>query len=381
MRIRFKFAALTFLVVASCSTVGAAECRNHEVYEHNQVRALYYYALLTEAADTGMLPRWACEVSGQVGLSAPAVYQTDAANTDWNSFAERPVPACADGTPLPCIRPLKGDELQEGMYQWTDIVARFRGLGRHIGVYEPSDGGPAYIVCDSEEWHAFVLVELAAFGLSIDDGDLRQWIVRPMVWVVETTLMIDEALETVTLQKNSELSDAEYPETVTAIRGTRPNRLSQWGATVNELRGKSCVFDLMIEVAGGFMGEGHSSYAVTGHSLGGAVAQHVAQHYSRSGASSEFRAFAFNALGIDAQADAETLQSFFIEGDPVPAAGGIFSRVQAGRSVRYRPPNTPYWTLVAPPGWKRHGLHSVQSALCDCMSGMGTLTVNPRYRR
>ena len=368
--------------MAACyPTVGTAQCGSHEAHEHNQVRALYYYALLTEAADTGMLPRWACEVPGQVGLGAPAVYQTDAADTDWNSFAERPVPACADGTPLPCIRPLKGDELREGMYQWTDIVGRFRGLGRHIGVYEPSDGGPAYIVCDSEERHAFVLVELAAFGLSIDDGELRQWIVRPMVWVVETTL-IDEALETVTLQKNIELSDAEYPETVTAIRGTRLNRLSQWRATFNELRGRSCVFDLMIEVAGEFMGERHSSYAVTGHSLGGAVAQHVAQHYySRSGASSEFRAFAFNALGIDAQADAETLQSFFIEGDPVSAAGRCISQVQAGRSVRYTPPNTAYWTCVAPPyGGERHGLHSVQSALCDCMSGMGTLTVNPRYR-
>ena len=52
-----------------------------------------------------------------------------------------------------------------------------------------------------------------------------------------------------TLQKTNNLSADPYPETLTAIRGTRADRLSQWRTTLNKLRGKSCGFDLMVKVA------------------------------------------------------------------------------------------------------------------------------------
>ncbi len=160
----------------------------------------------------------------------------------------------------------------------------------------------------------------------------------------------------------------------------RPDRLTQWRATLNRLRSSSCVFDLMVEVAGHFMEEEHSRYAMTGHSLGGAVAQHVGQHYSQSRTSQGFRAFAFNALGTDAQANPAILQSFVIDGDPVPAIGARIGQVQAGRVVRFTPPDSDDWRIPARFSLDRHRLSSVQRALCHCMKGRGALTVNPAYQ-
>ena len=358
----------------------AAECSSYRGDSDTELRALYYYALLAEAADTGTLPRWDCTTSDEARLGAPQIHSpTPAGNTDWNSFAGNPVPSCAFDTPPPCIRRLTSTDLEEGLYGWNDIVLQFRNRGKHIGVYESPFGGPAYIVCDSSPSDVFVLVTLARFGLSSNEDLLRRWVLRPMLWVVDNTVA-DETLDAVTFQKNDVLSNNVFPQTVTAIRGTRPDRLSHWQASLQRFFGSSCVFDLMVKVARGFMGEGHSHYAVTGHSLGGAVAQHVAQRLDGSSTAGRFQAFAFNALGTDGQVDHNVLQSFFIQADPIAAFGNFLSRVQAGRSMCFIPPNTDFWASEAPPYWpERHSLHSVQRALCECMQGMGNLIVDPSY--
>ena len=383
MRETVRIIPLTLILAAACSaTVATAtECSTHIDQNAQKLRELYYYALLTDAADTGALPRWACEVPDRDDLGAPRIHTADTTSTNWNHFAEDSLRQCGFDTGPPCILPLTAADLAGDGERWQQIVDQFGQQGQHVGVYEPPNGGPAHFVCDRDPEDVFALVTLARYQVPVDDdGDLLQLIIRPILWLVETAT-IEEAVETVTLQKTNSLSADRYPETVTAIRGTRPDRLTNWRSTINRLlRGKSCVFDLMVKLSGHFMGVGRSSYAVTGHSLGGAVAQHVAQHYDRERTSRRFRAFAFNALGTDAPADPAILQSFVIDGDPVPAIGARIGQIQAGRSVRYVPPNTNYWRFERPfATLKRHMLPAVQQALCDCMKGMGTLAVNPKY--
>ena len=373
------FGAALFMVVIHSTTATAADCSDLSGHEKDRPRTLYYYALLAEAADTGMLPRWACMPSGGDARGAPKIYKHGVTNRDWNNFADQPLPPCADETP-PCIRRLTTAEFREGMYQWHDIVAEFRNSGRHVGVYESRNGGPAYVVCDNRTLGVMLFMELSEFRVPVDDGDLRPWIVRPIMWMVENTL-IDEAIETVTLRKNNHLSDNAFPEQVTAIRGTRPDRLPQWRATVRQLLGDSCIFRLMARVSGHFAQENTWKYTVTGHSLGGAVAQYIAQHNAANNNDSRFRAFAFNAIGINVQVDPKILQSFYVKGDPVPATGVLIGNVQAGRSVRYSPQDTDEWRIRTPfDRLKRHMLSGVQKALCDCMNGKGTLIVTPEER-
>ena len=265
------------------------------------------------------------------------------------------------------------------MYHWSEIVAAFRHNNMHIGVYEPAGGGPAYVVCDSRRSDIMLFLGLSEFQVPVDDGDLRPRILRPIVWLVENS-MIDEALETVTLRKNNDLSDETFPEQVTAIRGTRPDRLPQWRASVHQLLHGSCVFRFMAHLSRHFMEYGGSNYAVTGHSLGGAVAQYVAQLHTANTRSSYFRAFAFNAIGTNARVNPEFLESFYIREDPVSALGTGLGQLQAGRSVRYTPPDTPNWRIIAPQDrLNRHSLNSVQQAICDCMTGLGSLEVIPEY--
>ena len=364
------------MAVIHSAAATAAECGDFRGHDKYPLRTLYYYALLAEAADSGALPRWACVPSIGDVRGAPVIYKRGETNRDWNDFADQPLPSCDVESP-PCIRRLATGELQEGKYQWYDIVAEFRNTGRHIGVYESRNGGPAYVVCDSRALDVMLFMELSEFRVPVDDTDLRPWIVRPIMWVADNSL-IDEAIETVTLRKDNNLSDRSFPEQVTAIRGTRPDRLSQWSATVRQLLGDSCIFRLMARVSGHFAYESAWNYTVTGHSLGGAVAQYIAQQNATYGNSSNFRAFAFNAIGINVQVDPKILQSFYIEGDPVPATGEIIGNVQAGLSMHYSPQDTDEWRIRTPfDRLKRHMLSSVQQALCDCMNGEGTLNVTP----
>lgn len=213
------FGAVLFMALIQPAAATAADCSDLSGHDKDRPRTLYYYALLAEAADTGVLPRWACVPSGEDVRGAPMIYKSGVTNRDWNNFADTPLPLCTDRT-LPCVRRLAAADFREGMYQWHDIVAEFRNSDRHVGVYESGNGGPAYVVCDSRTLDVMLFMELSEFRVPVDDGDLRPWIVRPVMWVTEN-MLIDEAIETVTLRKNNDLSDETFPEQVTAIRGTR----------------------------------------------------------------------------------------------------------------------------------------------------------------
>lgn len=369
------------LVMMFGGTVVAAQeaCEDLQLHDRDALRGLYYYASLTEAADSGQLPRWTCKALDGRERGAPQIY-ANTGNTDWNSFAEASLPACNDGA-TPCLRQISAGDFEE---HWHSIVRDFQGNGRYVAVYEPTNGGPAYLTCDSEELDVNVFVELSELRIPVDGEDLLGRIFRPVVWFVEDVsravddLSRDE-VETVTLRKTNYLGHTPLPETVTAIRGTRPNRIAQWLASARKLSPfhESCVFDVMVRIADHLAGAEWPNYVVTGHSLGGAVTQYIAGSLGGNGNARDFRAFAFNSYGSDAQADPAILESFQVVGDPVGDIVGVaFFQVQAGRSIRLTPPNDPEWRAL---GATLHLLSSVRKAICDCMNGKGKLTVNPDW--
>ena len=197
-----NLAAALFIMAATAALADKQSCQSRDGHDDELLRKLYYYALLAESAKNGELLPWSCE-SNASSRRPPTLFGSDTDNTDWDRAAADVLSEC--GTP-PCIQRLTTPELKDSIGRWAEIVETFGRQGWHVGVYEPSNGGPAYFVCDKRKLDVMVFIALAELQVPIDDGDLRPRIVRPIVWTVEN-LVIDEALQAVTLMRNNDLSN------------------------------------------------------------------------------------------------------------------------------------------------------------------------------
>ena len=171
--------------------------------------------------------------------------------------------------------------------------------------------------------------------------------------------------------------DAEHAlEDVVAIRGTQfarkiakiLNTARQLNASIQDIIGASCAFNMAaILVRSEHEEFSADKLSVTGHSLGGAVAQFIA--YDRAEHSDlyripDFDAYAFNAIGIKNPLEGvlQDLISFHLEGDLVSELiGPVLGRKQAGIDYRCIPPSD------FDEG--RHGISEIQHALCRCIGG------------
>ena len=298
---------------------------------------MYTYSLLAEAAKTGEIPPWSCKAHWGNAIEPPQLGNGE----NWNNVARKALPVCSEGPP-PCIQHLKMLELEKKWEGgWRTVANKFREEGQYVGAYEPDNGGPSYLVCESSGFDGMLFVGSSELRIWGDDGDLRNvwWLT---VLFFKNTLN-KEGLETVTLQINKNFSDSKLPDKVTAIRGTKLNSMRQIIANFKGWFGTSCVFRLMASIVYNMvLNDEGRKYAVTGHSLGGAAAQYVAKEVSKNEQKEEFLLFAFSSIGIDLSdgrnPDPEILHSFIIEGDlVVEKLGGLFGLIQGGRTVRYYP--------------------------------------------
>ena len=209
-----------------------------------------------------------------------------------------------------------------------------------------------------------------------------------------------EQLGFVELTRVPPLSGSNGIEKMMAIKGTKmPSLLpklfpelrptggvsgEQIMASVNDLMGKSCVFPISAVVVSFYSHDPSISHlSVIGHSLGGAASQYVAKdHASTLGDYSSrdytFRAYAFNAVGLDGTAaanlDLSALHNYYVKDEIVSWLGRYFDRKQIGNTLQYVPPESDMWN---PPGLKeafrRHSLDVVQKSLCECMNRSGSL--------
>ena len=171
-------------------------------------------------------------------------------------------------------------------------------------------------------------------------------------------------------------------ETILGVQGTDFTSMKQWNASIQNLIDTSCIFDFAVEVATHFFGPasvdrfGADRYAIVGHSLGGAVAQHVAQQtdlqsfIARYRAGATFRAYSFNSIGVKSLTPNAPSRS---EIWSVRIAGEIleqlFQRRQFGHIYRYGVPlrQTSVSQQSLPEGIRLHKIDAVQAAICGCL--------------
>ena len=164
---------------------------------------------------------------------------------------------------------------------------------------------------------------------------------------LETT----EEIKVVTLQDDSD--GASF-----GIKGTDMSRIKEWNTSIQNLIMNSCIFDFAVEVSTIFFESGISgeipefrarNYGLVGHSLGGAVAQHVAQEMDlmtviqKHQENAVFRAHSFNSIGVDVGGpeSAERVErrkfvtSVRVAGDFLEELQQQVGRVQIGHLYRY----------------------------------------------
>ena len=359
------------MVTTAAAQQGCASLNGHEKL---LLRQLYYYSLFAEAAyseRTDSVPEWSCG-AGTVAYNPPQ---------GWNNGCSR------EGA---CGHFVRSHEL-EGLYERGDIASDLRKKGWRINVYEPRDGGPAHILCGWQPPDAvifFTWVEQNPIG--VDEASLLTRILVPVFRIYERIPeMLDEELEVKIFEKIDEFSDMDPPygdDAIIAIQGTDRGRLKQILTNLKDLGSNgSCAFEFMAQVVDYYQSDrNRGRFAVTGHSLGGSVAQYVAQQCGGRTASNGFESYAFNAIGLR-ECDGpnpSNLHSFYIDGDILTDFGEIIGRDRGGRAIQYTPPPRRRGASTDEEVWwsdagavKMHLLSTAKRGICNCMDGIGSLTI------
>ena len=357
-------ASVLFLVTATAASATVYSCGDPSL--QYRLQELYAYTLFVEAAENGSLPDWRCMDDNATPVLKPP---------DWDSVR--------DGGRFG-FQPLSGEELT-GL-GWTEIVDSFRTRHLHIGAYEHDRSGRIYMVCDRSPGDVMYFLTWSAIRPNIDNSAIRPFNfvlgVHAVDMVVNANTM--EGLQQVTFHMDEDLLQGDedfYPQTVTAVPGTNFNRTQEVGTSVMDLHERSCLFELMLELAQRVLAQTQEPYAFAGHSLGGSVAQYVAQQVGLW--ETEFKAYAFNGIGLNVHRGRSpmNLDSFYISGDPVVALGASVGRTQGAAIVEYTPPNPTGFQGRLEHTWEVltfwwHRRPGVQQALCDCMNGRGSLRMS-----
>ena len=173
-------------------------------------------------------------------------------------------------------------------------------------------------------------------------------------------------------------------------------RARQVNTTVRQLRGDSCPFNLMPEVAVEFFKDTSCAWkslkidsrpndlAIVGHSLGGAVAQHVANEKDIvdfvpecSGEADTFRAFSFNSICLkDATPNQrqENVVSVRVAGELLEEKATEFNMKQIGHLYRYGLPLPDELNGLR---IKRHRITEVQRQIRLCRCGLRKYQYTP----
>lgn len=200
------------------------------------------------------------------------------------------------------------------------------------------------------------------------------------------------------------LKNADGDE-VLGVRGTEFWRPDQWNGSVSGLIGTSCPFDISVEIAKSFfnletlksvyeeIGLGSVNvgrFGAVGHSLGGAVVQHVTvsegfrdaltileRDISQSSLirdEFDFRAYSYNSLGVREEKvpkrPIDDLTSVRVAGEVLEQIEadleGEYARRQIGQIYRY---STDSISRIEPEGIEFHRMKAAKRAICQCLDG------------
>ena len=284
---------------------------------------------------------------------------------------------------------------------YIDRAARTINLEQtNFDVYTVAWTGETVIVCNDESDPLLSLAGTVRYAWENDKLSLLTKII-----LVSTERFTElEEIEVVELRPE----DSQKPS-LFGIQGTDIIRLwglealeipnpQQMNTSVRQLMGGSCIFNLMPEVAVQFFHDTScdwrwrkrlgllrsgmldspvsrpKDHAIVGHSLGGAVAQHVANQKDLAGVVREctrlgtFRAYSFNSIGLtDATPNyrQENIVSVRIAGEVLEQKAEEFDTSQIGHIYRY---GLPLPDQLDDLRMERHGIAEVQEQirLCRC---------------
>ena len=358
--------------------VRETKCKNLNLEEHlddkKSVLGLYDYAALTEyafersthecanhphrnkeepwhvSADVTFFPLFDDDVD-VINMATEGIVGSIGYSTDNGAY----ILACRrqqSGVPLLGFRIER--VLKTGTYH--TVVTRYNDLEESWYVFEPREGREVVF-----SFQPYIITRRSFFD--------------------DLGYLIGEKIQTQSLRLVTPDADHAVEDAV-AIRGTQfsieiskiLDTAKQINASIQDIIGASCAFDM----AAILVRIGHEMFSadkltVTGHSLGGAVAQFIAYDRAKDPYAyriNDFGAFSFNAIGIKNPLDivVRDLISFHLEGDIVSElVGMVLGREQAGIDFR----------CIPPPSFSegRHGISEIQQALCLCLSGEGRTVV------
>lgn len=320
--------------------------------------SLYLMSLFPETARTGTMPEWNCRnVPEPVNLEDYRIHYKHV--------------------------PVSPAELS-GRYEWAasrdELQTSHRGHQAYVLVRK--DTGTTYIACERDFGDIMVFL---TWSRQADDR-LPEILVPVIEFFIGPeganrlrnaygSRRIDEMIETAEWSYPESLNRGlpKLPERILAIRGTDFPNIPEIRTSLKDILGKSCIFDVMAHVVGRADRREKKRFIVSGHSLGGAVAQYVAQKHAGNNDGGNFCSYAFNAIGLrEPERDMHNLISFVIDGDIVSSIGRGIGRRQGGYMVKYVPPSN--WANRGPIAL--HELASVREDLCECGESRGSLVLD-----
>ncbi len=336
----------------------------------------------------------------EYALVAESAYGQSASNSCLLQTAQRRIQASPHRKLALLLEDVEEIWKPQILERWSDrFIPRPDNMGRYV-----DDDGVTYVTCDYDNINpqlALTWTKLRRTQENGEDSSLVDVILDVVVVVLGNILPSGEELGLVRLTRDPPVGDAA--EELVAIRGTDFTQVPQIMASVNDLLGTSCVFEVAATVVD-YIGDGmpNGRISVVGHSLGGTAAQYIAQDHTqnpwRNPANHEdstgaFGAYSFNAVGLDndhaGNADPSSLHSYVIDGEIVSSwFAGQFGRTQAGSVIRYLPQDswppigevefieTAFLRGEAPEAVRRHRLPAVQKGLCECMNGYGQIVLD-----
>lgn len=173
------------------------------------------------------------------------------------------------------------------------------------------------------------------------------------------------------------------------IQGTDIFSIDEWNTSVQNLieswdRGNSCIFPFAVDIITHFLGNevagefdeyrNKKVYSLVGHSLGGAVVQSAAMNSDLENEvrnhhlSAEFKAYSFNSIGIDFDADSTRYRSNIVS---VRVLGEILQQLQSNVGRSQIGHILHYGVTSGQPTKRKavqlHKINSVKKKICNCL--------------
>ncbi len=275
------------------------------------------------------------------------------------------------------IRPVPENVIQDA------VTAARERFGGEFSISE--DG---YVSCQNDVTETDRIV--GAYDFAVANGWLS-------LVVTIGVILVDGTVETEGLEVLRLINDEG--DRILGVQGTDPWRFEQWVASYNDLIGRGCMFPFSVELAGAFFTpenvesmfveldmEDSGRFGTVGHSLGGAVVQHLMvqrefgdalEHLRRyRGDEFEFRAYAFNSFGVTGDIPPESptgwLTSVRVAGEVVERTEQDIERYlpeehwrrQVGNIYRY---GSNGGSLIDQ--FRLHRVAAVKRAVCGCLDG------------